>query len=243
MSGPGHGFLQHPSAPVPGYLLTRPLGRGPQAEVWKAFQERTGKWVAVKVFTDPAAFDWEALRANIERLVRLDRHPNVVSLLDADLSGAAPFFAMDLLEEDSLARRLASGEPVPPREAVAWLEDAARALSYVHGKGLIHGGLKPSNVLIDEQGRARISDLGQARRAAPGEEARADVGADIRSLAEAFAPAAEPDADEDLAAILSKCRADAPEDGYGSVSGLLADLEARRGRLPVSPLAAHRTYR
>lgn len=244
MSGEKRGFLQHPSAPrVPGYILTRPLGRGPQAEVWKAYQERTGKWVAVKVFTDRDAFDWEALRANTERLVRLDRHPNVVSLLDADLSADPPFFAMDLMEDGSLAGRISSGEAVRPQDAVSWFEDAARALAYLHGKGLIHGGLKPANILIDEQGRARISDLGQARRAGAGDEAAADAGADIRALADALASVAGKDADEDLSAILAKCRSAADGAAYGSVTALLADLEARRGRLPVSPLADSRAYR
>lgn len=238
------GESQHPSAPrVPGYLLTRPLGRGPQAEVWKALQERTGKWVAVKVFTDREAFDWEALRANTERLVRLDRHPNVVSLLDADLAADPPYFAMDLMEDDSLARRLASGEPVSQADAVSWLEDAARALAYIHGKGLLHGGLKPANILIDEQGRARISDLGQVRRTAQGDEAAAEVGDDIRALAEALASVAGAGADEDLTAVLAKCRAGGEGEGYSSVTALLADLEARRGRFPVSPLAASRPYR
>ena len=233
---------QHPSAPrVPGYVLTRPLGRGPQAEVWKALQERTGKWVAVKVFTDREAFDWEALRANTERLVRLDRHPNVVSLLDADLAAEPPFFAMDLMEDDSLARRLASGEPVSQEDAVSWFEDAARALAYIHGKGLIHGGLKAANILIDEQGRARISDLGQARKGSDGAQDAADVSDDIRSLAEALSSVAGAGADEDLRAILEKCRA--REDGYDSVVSLLTDLEARRGRFPVSPLAESRVYR
>lgn len=299
------GVEQHPSAPkIPGYVLLRPLGRGAFAEVWKAWQVRTRKNVAVKVFTQRQGINWLFLRREVERLVRLDRHPNVVSLLDADLSGEPGYYVMDLLEEGSLEGALSA--PVPVERAAAWMEDVAKALAYVHAKGLIHCDLKPANILLDEEKRVRVADFGQSRivtdsagalgtlfymapeQAAAeddGAEFRADVRWDVFALGATLyavlsgkppfsehraeleclsglrdrlrayrrlvmqAPLADLRAltrgavDEDLAAIVSKCAAPGPEARYQTMAEVLADLERRRRRLPVSPLAGSRAYR
>ncbi len=156
------GADQHPEAPaIAGYLLTHPIGRGAFAQVWKAFQLRTRRWVAVKVFLDQDRLNMAMLKREEELLVRLDKHPHVVALLDADLSGSPPFFAMELIESGSL-----EGECAKRRDAGRvgeWFEQLARALAFVHAKGLIHCDLKPANVLLDEEGRVRVADFGQAR--------------------------------------------------------------------------------
>jgi WD40 repeat protein/tRNA A-37 threonylcarbamoyl transferase component Bud32 len=155
---------QDPRAPkVAGYLLASPLGRGAYAEVWKAWQERTRKWVAVKVFTRKSGVDWLFLQREVERLIRLDKHPGVVSLLDADLDGEVPFYAMDYMEGGSLERFADPANRADPVRAAAWLEQMAEALAYVHSKGLIHCDLKPANVLLDDEGRVRLADFGQSR--------------------------------------------------------------------------------
>ncbi len=90
---------QHAAAPkIPGYVLTKALGRGAFAEVWKAWQVRTHKWVAVKVFTQRKGVNWIFLQREVERLIKLDKHPNIVSLLDADLTGEPAYYVLDFLE-------------------------------------------------------------------------------------------------------------------------------------------------
>src|SRR5690349_10122271 len=102
---------QHPDAPkIAGYMLIKPLGKGAYAQVWEAIQLRTRKFVAVKVFTRKSGVHWFFLQREADRLIRLDKHPHIVSLLDADLSGEIPYYVMDLAQEGSLERR---GESAP----------------------------------------------------------------------------------------------------------------------------------
>lgn len=232
---PPPGVEQHPSAPrVPGYLLTLPLARGASSEVWKAWQERTGKEVALKVLRGLGDDQRANLRASVERLIRLDRHPNVVAVLDADLAGEPAWVATDLLESGSLQTRIDSGRPASSDEAARWLEDAARALTYVHGRGVFHGNIKPSNILVDEEGRPRLLDFGG------GGDVRSDAAALAAAVRTAMAGSAP---DEDLAAVLGRCEAPENEPHYRSMAELTADLEARRKQLPVAPLAGGRLYR
>ncbi len=73
------------------YVLAALIGQGAYAQIWKAWQVHTCKWVAVKVFTQQSGVNWLSLQREVERLVRLDEHPNIVSLLDADLTGTPPW--------------------------------------------------------------------------------------------------------------------------------------------------------
>ncbi len=158
------GIEQNPGAPVlAGYILTRPLGQGAFAEVWWAWQVRTRKPVALKVFRNRTAVNWLYLQREVERLIRLDKHPNIVSLLDADLTGDIPYYAMDLMEGGSLDKFLGSGARPSADDVARWTEEISDALAYVHAKGLIHCDLKPANVMLDEQGRVRVADFGQSR--------------------------------------------------------------------------------
>ncbi|MEK7765088.1 MAG: protein kinase, partial [bacterium] len=145
---------------VPGYVLLAPLGRGAFAEVWKARQQRTGKLVALKVFHQRQGVNWVMLQRELERLTRLDKHPHVVSLLDADLTGDTAWYATELLEKGSLEKfvtgkgtgeggereradrepRLRRGEAAvaaTPDRVAQWMEEIAEALAFVHGKGII----------------------------------------------------------------------------------------------------------
>lgn len=155
---------QDPAAPaVAGYTLASRLGAGAFGEVWRAWQQRTGKWVALKVFPRRHGVDWLLLQREVERLIRLDKHPNVVSLLDADLTGDPPYFAMELMEGGSLAGFVDPARKASPEQAARWAEELAEALCYAHSKGVLHCDLKPANVLLDDRGRVRVADFGQSR--------------------------------------------------------------------------------
>ncbi|MBI5200914.1 MAG: protein kinase, partial [Elusimicrobia bacterium] len=158
------GARQDPDAPrIDGYTLTARLGAGAYGEVWKAWQKRTGKWVAVKVFPRRHGVDWLLLQREVERLIKLDKHPHVVSLLDADLTGDLPYFAMEYMEGGALTRFVDSKNRATPEQAAEWAEQIAHALCYVHTKGVLHCDLKPANILLDDQGRVRVADFGQSR--------------------------------------------------------------------------------
>lgn len=163
LSIPKH-VTQHEAAPdVAGYVLTARLGEGAYGQVWRAWQIRTRKEVAVKVFKQHSGLDWIFLQREVERLLRLDRHPHVVTLLDAGLESDPPFYVVDLLTGGSLDQFVDPQQAAPPARAMAWTRQMCDALGYVHNKGLIHCDLKPANVLIDEQDRVRVVDFGQSR--------------------------------------------------------------------------------
>ncbi len=119
--------------------------------------------MAVKVFTQRKGVNWIFLQREVERLIKLDKHPNIVSLLDADLTGEPAYYVLDFLEGGSLDGFVNPKSPAPVVKAAKWMEEIAEALAYVHSKGLIHCDLKPANILLDEGGHVRVADFGQSR--------------------------------------------------------------------------------
>lgn len=163
LSIPQH-IRQNESAPeVVGYILTETLGEGAYGKVWRSWQMRTRKEVAVKIFTQRKGLDWIFLQREVERLTRLDRHPHIVSLLDMGLDDEPPFYVMDLIEQGSLESFTNPQNTAQEDRALLWFEQICDALSYVHSKGLIHCDLKPANILLDGREHIRVVDFGQSR--------------------------------------------------------------------------------
>jgi WD40 repeat protein len=146
---------------LPGYQLTERLGQGSFGEVWSGVQVRTGQTVAVKIITASVGMNWRYLEHEVARLRQVAEHPHVVTLLDADLQNSPPYFVMTL-HGRSLQGWSAPGQPQGVACVLAWFGQMARALQFTHGRGLLHCDLKPSNVLLDEEGMARLSDFGQS---------------------------------------------------------------------------------
>lgn len=153
-----------PDAPrIEGYLPTAALGEGAYGRVWRSWQLRTRKEVALKVFLRRTGLDWIFLRREVERLTRLDKHAHIVTLLDANLDSDPPFYAMDLVQPGSLSRYADPAHKVNTKTALKWMRQLCDALSYVHTKGIIHCDLKPANILVDEDDHIRVVDFGHSR--------------------------------------------------------------------------------
>ncbi|MCZ6697484.1 MAG: serine/threonine-protein kinase, partial [Planctomycetota bacterium] len=155
---------QHAEAPkIAGFVLCGLLGEGAYGQVWRSWQIRANKEVAIKVFLRRTGLDWILLQREVERLAKLDRHPNIVTLLDVDLDREPPHYVMDLLSGGPLQRYVDPASPAPAKKALYWTAQICDALMYVHSKGLIHCDLKPANILIDGRDNVRVLDFGQSR--------------------------------------------------------------------------------
>jgi len=152
------GRLSEPCPDIKGYRAIKRLGGGSFGSVYQAEQLRTGQVVALKVLhqdTQSTAY----FRQELVKLIQVAEHPHVVSLLDADLNHSPPYIVMPHLSGGSLDRA-----DIKVEKVAQWAREMAEALQFMHGKGLLHCDLKPSNVLLDDAGRIRLVDFGQARR-------------------------------------------------------------------------------
>lgn len=143
-----------------GYELTHRLGRGSYGQVWSGLQKSTGQAVAVKFFLEG---DLSYIRRELERLREVSDHVAVVGLVDADLDHQPPYLVMPLL-----MRSLAQEETPSAAQAGRWFRQLAAGLRHSHEKGLLHCDLKPSNIMLDESGSARLVDFGQSRQQGDG---------------------------------------------------------------------------
>ncbi len=145
------------------YSLVRKIGSGGMSSVYKAIDTETQKAVAIKVLP-PGLDDALNFRMRFEReakiLMRL-RHPHIVPLLDFGSEEGIYYMVMPLMEVGTLRERLFKG-PIRPEEGANIIRQIAGALQFAHNAGMVHRDVKPSNILMDEQGNAWLSDFGTA---------------------------------------------------------------------------------
>lgn len=148
------------------YHLQGAIGRGGMgAEVLRAESE-SGNAVAIKILPAQFARDPEILR-RFEREIRSMRsvlHSNLVEILDFGTTGeGSPFIVMELVEDGSLADRLAKKRNLSTVEAIRLAVAVCGALEVVHSKGLVHRDIKPSNILLRQDGSPKLADFGLAK--------------------------------------------------------------------------------
>lgn len=148
-----------------GYHLLAELGRGGMGVVYKARHKKLDRTVALKMILGGQFASEEEVRRfelEAESAARLD-HPGIVPIYEIGQSNGNHFFSMKLIEGQSLADRLDDYQP-DPRKSVELMIEIARAVHHAHERGVLHRDLKPANILVDENGRALITDLGLAKQ-------------------------------------------------------------------------------
>ncbi|GGZ90559.1 serine/threonine-protein kinase [Streptomyces echinoruber] len=151
------------------YRLEARLGRGGMGVVWRATDLLLGRPVAVKELLQDDTLPAGEARRQRERTLREARavarlrHPHIVVVHDVVEDGDRPYLVMELVEGGSLADRVADRGPVDVREAARIGLALLGALRTAHAAGVLHRDVKPSNVLLDDDGRVVLTDFGVAR--------------------------------------------------------------------------------
>jgi eukaryotic-like serine/threonine-protein kinase len=147
------------------YTVLSLLDEGRQGQIFHVVHPGLEKDLVLKLAARPVVGDQlgpELLAAEGRLLAELD-HPNLVRVLDLDVhEDGRPFLVMEYVAGCTLDRHIEQGLPAP-RRAAAIVAEIARAVGYVHGRGVVHQDIKPRNILIDEAGHPRLIDFGLAR--------------------------------------------------------------------------------
>lgn len=147
------------------YQLFETLGVGATSRVARGFDPMIGRPVAVKIF--PSELAQGAARERFLREARVVgqlSHPNIITLHDMGIeeSTQTPYLVMEFVDGLPLDRVLEKGT-VPLARACAWIAHAAEALHVAHQRNVIHGDVKPANVLVTADGKLKLTDFGMAR--------------------------------------------------------------------------------
>jgi eukaryotic-like serine/threonine-protein kinase len=147
------------------FRLEEKVGSGGMSSVYRAFDPTLERHVAIKLMHRDISNDADQLerfRREARAVAQLS-HPNVVTVIDAGEDEGAPFIVFEYVEGETLKDRIRRLGRLPVAEAVAYAVEIGRALECAHAHLLVHRDVKPQNVLIDPDGRAKVTDFGIAR--------------------------------------------------------------------------------
>ncbi len=161
----GGGYLTEGSLFAGRYRIARELGRGGVSVVYAARDTQVEQDVALKLLVpSPAAANQtrERMRREVNAVRRL-AHPNIVAVYDFAEDGPYGSVIMELVDGEDLDRRVRRAGQLPPDDVVRIGSEVAAALAAAHRHGILHRDVKPKNILLDRDGRARLTDFGSAR--------------------------------------------------------------------------------
>jgi serine/threonine-protein kinase len=147
------------------YRLEARIGAGGMSTVYRALDETLQRQVAIKLMNREVASDSDQLerfRREARAVAQLS-HPHVVGVIDAGEDEGRPYIVFEYVEGETLKERIRRQGRLPINEAVAYAIEIARALGAAHARHIVHRDVKPQNVLIDEEGSAKVTDFGIAR--------------------------------------------------------------------------------
>jgi eukaryotic-like serine/threonine-protein kinase len=148
------------------YRLEAKLGSGGMSTVYLARDATLDRSVAVKVMhreMSEQPDQLERFRQEARAVAKLS-HPNVVAVIDAGEDGGHPYIVFEYVEGETLKQRIARVGALDAQEALAYAIEIARGLTVAHARNMVHRDIKPQNVLIDAEGRAKLTDFGISRQ-------------------------------------------------------------------------------
>jgi beta-lactam-binding protein with PASTA domain len=147
------------------YRILKRIGSGGMANVYLAEDEVLGRRVAIKILNERHAGDEqfvERFRREAKSAAGLS-HPNIVSIYDRGEAEGTYYIAMEHLDGRNLKELILARGPAPPRIAIDYARQILGALAFSHRNGIVHRDIKPHNVLLDSEGRLKVTDFGIAR--------------------------------------------------------------------------------
>jgi tRNA A-37 threonylcarbamoyl transferase component Bud32 len=147
------------------YRLDAQVGAGGMSTVYRAFDATLERRVAIKLMHRDIAADSDQLerfRREARAVAQLS-HPHIVGVIDAGEEDNRPYIVFEYVEGETLKDRIRRLGRLPVDEAIAYAIEIARALGAAHARGIVHRDVKPQNVLVDEEGSAKVTDFGIAR--------------------------------------------------------------------------------
>lgn len=248
--------------PLRGYRIVAQIGAGPFGRVHRALDPHTEREIAIKVLGGPLANEADFVRrfeADAARVSRLE-HPHIVPLLDWWREPDAAYLVMRLMTGGSLVDRL-TGAAVDQDLALRWVEQIGSALGAAHRQAVLHGDLRPGNVLFDAEDNAYLSDflvgsdappragsnasaaadpyLAPERREGAPTSVATDVYAFGRLLADLLLSLPTEAAHGSLAALVRQCTAAAPDERPSSATDVVTRVREII-RPPSSPIPSRR---
>ena len=150
------------------YDLIRVLGKGAMGLVYEARDPNLDRRVAIKTIkvenlSEEAAIEYEArFRTEARSAARL-QHPNIVSVYDSDRHGDIAYLVMEFIQGEDLKHHLDGGKRYSFEQSLRMVGELLSALEYAHRQNIVHRDVKPANLLIEADGRVKLSDFGVAR--------------------------------------------------------------------------------
>jgi serine/threonine-protein kinase len=147
------------------YRLDEQIGTGGMSTVYRAFDTVLERQVAVKLMHRDMADhpdQLERFRREARSVAQLN-HPHIVQVIDAGEDGNMPYIVFEYVEGETLKDRIRRFGRLPIPEAIAYAIEIAWALGAAHAREIVHRDVKPQNVLVDEEGSAKVTDFGIAR--------------------------------------------------------------------------------
>jgi serine/threonine-protein kinase len=252
-----------PPARIGPFRVATRIGQGGMGDVWRGERDDGlfDQVVAIKlIHAHLGSRAIQAFDAERRILARLE-HPDIVRLIDGGIAdNGLPYLIMDYVEGAPIDEAVAS---LPLRARLAVFEQTAKVVAFAHGRMVAHADIKPSNILVDNQGRVRLLDFGIAGLLTEEDGERPSVGAmtrefcspqrlagappsiadDVYALGRLLAVIVDDLADDDLAAIVAMATVESEAARYGAVSALTADLERWRTGKPVAAREDSAAYR
>ncbi|MGH2633981.1 MAG: protein kinase domain-containing protein, partial [Tepidiformaceae bacterium] len=222
------------------YEILGEIGRGGMGVVYEGRDRRDGSKVAIKALHPYLAAADQGFRERFEReahIAALLRSPYTVHLLDFGVEAGQYLLVMEFIEGQTLGTILERG-PIEPSAALQFASEVARALEEAAARGVVHRDIKPDNILVESDGRVKVTDFGIARQS--GGSGATQVGSFVGTAAYAAPEQADGDADSrtDIYALGATlyCML-AGEPPYRGRTAMEVLVQHRTTSLPMAPLA------